>query len=212
MGVTPDHAVESSGEPHGDPKRDAERAASGPWQLATFPRAVLKGRQRKFQVVFRRSALNDIRAHGCLTPDIEVCGVILGTVYRDLQGAWCYVEANIRGNHAAGRNAQVTFTSETWTHIHEYREKRYPGLRIVGWYHTHPGFGIFLSEMDLFIQQSFFAEPWQLAFVDDPKGGDRGVFVWRKGSPVREPYLVKEDVPDESPVAVATKTGRWWRS
>lgn len=212
MGVTPEHAGKGSGEALADLARDADRAASGPWQLATFPRAVLKGREHKFQVVFRRSALNDIRAHGCSTPDVEVCGVILGTVYRDRQGAWCYVEANIRGNHAPGRNAQVTFTSETWTHIHEYREKRYPSLRIVGWYHTHPGFGIFLSEMDVFIQQNFFAEPWQLAFVDDPKGGDRGLFVWRKGSPVREPYLVKEDVPDESPLAVAAKANRWWRS
>ena len=40
--------------------------------------------------------------------------------------------------------------------------------RIVGWYHTHPGFGIFLSGMDLFIQDHFFNLPWQVAFVYDP--------------------------------------------
>lgn len=188
---------------------DADDASKQKWHPGAFPRSVA-GRQHTFQVVIRRAVLNDIRAHGCASPEVEVCGVIVGNVYRDRQGAWCYVEANIRGNYASGRNAQVTFTSETWTHIHEQMEKRYPNLRIVGWYHTHPGFGIFLSEMDVFIQRNFFSEAWQLAFVDDPKGGDRGVFVWRKGSPVREPYLVREDVPEASPLAGAMKGRRWF--
>jgi hypothetical protein len=105
----------------------------------------------------------------------------------------------------------VTFTSETWTHIHDQMDGRFPNMRIVGWYHTHPGFGIFLSDMDVFIQENFFGEPWQIAFVDDPKGGDRGSFVWRGGAPVREPYLVKEDVPDESPLAGEVKERGWFR-
>lgn len=190
--------------------RDADGASDEPWRDAPFPRGV-DGREKKYQVVIRRAVLNDIRAHGCASPAVEVCGVILGNVYRDGQGPWCYVEANIRGNYASGRNAQVTFTSETWTHIHEQMDKRFPNLRIVGWYHTHPGFGIFLSEMDVFIQRNFFAEPWQLAFVDDPKGGDRGVFVWRAGTPRREPYLVKEDVPEQSPRAGVAKARGWLR-
>ena len=36
-------------------------------------------------------------------------------------------------------------------------------LKIVGWYHTHPGFGVEFSEMDLFIQQNFFGGPAQIA-------------------------------------------------
>ncbi len=31
-----------------------------------------------------------------------------------------------------------------------------PNIDIVGWYHTHPSFGIFLSHHDLFIHQNFF--------------------------------------------------------
>ena len=34
-------------------------------------------------------------------------------------------------------------------------EREHPGLKIVGWYHTHPGFGVEFSEMDLFIQRIF---------------------------------------------------------
>ena len=211
MGIT---AEESDGpfieDEEAPAPRDADGVCTSEWQFGEMPRAVA-GRKARYQVVFRRSVLNDIRAHGLASPDVEVCGVILGNLYRDAEGPWCYIEANIRGNYAAGRNAQVTFTSETWTHIHEEMEKRFPGMRIVGWYHTHPGFGIFLSEMDLFIQENFFAEPWQIAFVDDPKGGDRGVFVWHKAAAVRDPYLVKEDVPEESPLAGDHKGAGWFR-
>ena len=52
---------------------------------------------------------------------------------------------------------------------------------MIGWYHTHPGFGIFLSDMDVFICDNFFNLPWQVAFVYDPLGGDEGNFVWRAG-------------------------------
>jgi proteasome lid subunit RPN8/RPN11 len=183
-----------------DPQRDAENVAKEHWPSLNMPGRV-PGRTNKYQVLFRRSVLNDIRSHGLTNPDVEVCGVLVGDIYCDAQGPWCFVEANIRGNYASGRNAQVTFTSETWTQIHQEMDDKYADKRILGWYHTHPGFGIFLSEMDVFIQDNFFSQLWQIAFVDDPKGGDRGSFVWRKGVPVREEYLVDEDVPEHSPLA-----------
>jgi proteasome lid subunit RPN8/RPN11 len=170
-------------------ERDADHINPDHWPVRALP-AKVKGRSQQYQVVFAQSVVDDIRAHGESSPDAEVCGVLVGNVYHDQAGPYCYVKANIRGNHAPGRNAQVTFTSETWTAIHEQMEAHYTDQKIVGWYHTHPGFGIFLSEMDLFIQDNFFNEVWQIAYVDDPKGGDRGVFVWQDGAAVRRPYLV----------------------
>ena len=177
------HGVSSS-------TRDVDQLDAQDWPLRPIAPNV-PDRSARFQVIFKESVIADIRDHGLQTPDVEVCGVLVGNVYRDRAAPYCYVEANIRGTRAAGRNAQVTFTSETWTQIHEAMDAHYAGQRIVGWYHTHPGFGIFLSEMDLFIQQNFFAEPWQVAFVDDPKGGEHGVFIWRKGQAVREPFLLE---------------------
>jgi hypothetical protein len=52
----------------------------------------------------------------------------------------------------------------------------------VGWYHTHPSFGIFLSHHDLFIHQHFFAQPLQVAYVVDPIQQTRGFFQWRGGN------------------------------
>jgi proteasome lid subunit RPN8/RPN11 len=176
---------------------EQSRNASG-IDVESLPRLDLPsqvaGRLGKYQVVINRSVLNDIRDHALSNCEVEVCGVIVGSVYGDASGPWGYVTANIRGNFASARNAQVTFTSETWTDIHRQMEERFPKQRILGWYHSHPGFGIFLSEMDVFIQEHFFAASWQIAFVDDPKGGDRGVFVWRDGKPLREEFLIEEDL------------------
>ena len=119
-------------------------------------------------------------------------GVLVGRVARDAFGPFLHITGSIRGTQAEQRAAQVTFTAETWEKIHAEMDQRDPADRIVGWYHTHPGFGIFLSGMDLFIQDNFFNRPEQVAFVYDPIGGDEGVFVWRAGRSVREPHLVEE--------------------
>jgi proteasome lid subunit RPN8/RPN11 len=186
--------------------RDADQLPAGDWPQRPL-RAGIDGRQSCFQVIFGNDVIDDIRAHGLASPDAEVCGVLVGNICRDSHGHYCDIHANIRGNHASGRNAQVTFTADTWTHIQQTMDSRFPSDRIVGWYHTHPGFGIFLSEMDVFIHENFFGEPWQVAYVDDPKGGDRGVFVWEHNVPVRRPYLMQpapgESFPAEPPATVA---------
>ncbi len=41
-------------------------------------------------------------------------------------------------------------------------------LRIVGWWHSHPGIGCFLSMTDLDTQEFFFPETYQVALVVDP--------------------------------------------
>jgi proteasome lid subunit RPN8/RPN11 len=183
-----------------------EEAGLAPWLDADAPPA--GSNAPALHVVFAQDVIDDIRAHGRATPDVEVCGVLVGNVYQDDDGSGCYVAANIRGNGAEGRNAQVTFTSDTWAHINTMMDTKYADERIVGWYHTHPGFGIFLSEMDLFIHQNFFGEPWQIAYVDDPQGGDCGVFVWEKGALVRRPLRI-EPRADEGPKNA--RPARWRR-
>jgi proteasome lid subunit RPN8/RPN11 len=156
-------------------------------------------RQTQVQVVIRQSALNQIHRHGKSTTEVEVCGVLVGDLYRDERGPFVYVEACILGTRAASHSAQVTFTAETWTDIQMTLDKEYAGRRIVGWYHTHPGFGIFLSAMDMFIHENFFNGCDQLALVFDPLQAEEGLFVWRGGQPVAEPFSMEPDADDAFP-------------
>ena len=48
------------------------------------------------------------------------------------------------------------------------RKKNNEELRIVGWWHSHPGFSCFLSGTDLHTQEFFFPESYQVALVVDP--------------------------------------------
>ena len=182
-------------------EQDLSAIKIGEWGMREFPLGPRDHPTRR-QVIFKQSVLNDIREHGRGAPDVEVCGVLVGNVYRDDHGPYLHVEAVIRGAHAAGRTAQVTFTSETWDHINDELEQHHPGRRILGWYHTHPGFGIFLSEMDLFIHNNFFPEPWQVAYVYDPKADEDGLFLWKKGAATRGDYLIDPDTVSADPPKV----------
>lgn len=164
-------------------------------------------RERRFQVVFKQSVQDQIHLHGQGSAGIEVCGVLVGQCWRDDFGPYLLVEHAIAGNGAASRSTNVTFTAETWSHIHEVMDRDFPDARILGWYHTHPGFGIFLSDMDIFICDHFFNLPWQIAFVYDPVSGEEGNFVWRAGRPQPEPVLVEDDVtPTAAAVPLISKS------
>ena len=192
-------AVAALPAPDAAPARDISQIKITDWERRELPPVAGK-REDRFQAVVRQSVLNQIHRHGLSTTDIEVCGVLVGNVYHDPSGPWLYVEKAIEGNHATQRAAQVTFTADTWAHIQAIMDRDYPDKRILGWYHTHPGFGIFLSDMDVFIQENFFPEPWQVAFVYDPKAKEEGLFLWKVGKPDTEKFLLEEDAPVEETI------------
>jgi proteasome lid subunit RPN8/RPN11 len=122
----------------------------------------------------------DIYQHVFGNPDREVGGVLVG-VHID---SGVSVRGMIPALEAVGERAAVTFTHDAWEIVHRELDRRFPDQQIVGWYHSHPGFGIFLSRDDLFIHESFFSEPWQFAYVIDPIGLEEGEFCWREGGVV----------------------------
>jgi len=128
-------------------------------------------------VVMESEVARKIRQHARTSMKAEVCGVLIGSMDEERM----VVEACIAGINAAQGGAHVTFTQDTWEHIYKIKDKQYPDEKIVGWYHSHPGFGVFLSEHDLFIQENFFSNPQQVAWVYDPHTDEEGCFGWIGG-------------------------------
>jgi len=93
-----------------------------------------------------------------------------------------HVIDSIIAQHTVMHGASVTYTPESWRHLNDTLWERYPdeSAVMVGWYHTHPGFGIFLSGMDLFIHQNFFTQIWHVAYVLDPRARNSGFFCWNR--------------------------------
>ncbi len=178
-----------------DANRDVGLIDDSDFARADCPKTLTE-RGEGFQVVFTPFALQAIHAHGKSSMNAEICGVLVGQPLRDERGAYLLIRAAVEGDSAKNHAAQVTFTAKTWAHIQEVMDSKYPDDRIVGWYHTHPGFGIFLSGMDLFIQDNFFNLPWQVAFVYDPKNEEEGAFTWQAGVASPAKYLVRDDVAE----------------
>jgi proteasome lid subunit RPN8/RPN11 len=126
-------------------------------------------------VLIDTDVLRQIRQHARSSTKTEVCGVLIGSENEKQ----VEVEACIAGLNAAQGGAHVTFTQDTWEHIYKIKDTEYPGHRIVGWYHSHPWFGVFLSDHDTFIHRNFFSSPLQVAWVYDPHSDEEGCFGWR---------------------------------
>ena len=111
------------------------------------------GKDKQANLRIRAEVARQIRQHARSSPKAEVCGVLIG----EIAGGTADVQACISGVNAAQGGAHVTFTQDTWEHIYKIKDRDFPDARIVGWYHSHPGFGIFLSDHDTFIHKNFFS-------------------------------------------------------
>ncbi len=162
-------------------RETGDEVAVGPWkqQRSVVRRAFPgpPGASAPLRVAFERRAFADVVAHAKESLDAEICGVLVGTPCRDDVGDFVHVDAAIRGSHAEEGTTQVTFTQATWNAIHETIRTQYPKLQMVGWYHSHPGFGVEFSEMDVFIQQNFFAGNTQIGLLMDPLSGDAAMCI-----------------------------------
>jgi len=159
---------------------DARGVETNGLASAAFPKV-----SHEFRVYVAEDAFDRATGRGDAHLDREIGGILVGDVFRDEGGPYVRVDATIDALHAEEQGAELTFTHATWEHIHKEMDTRHKGKRIVGWYHTHPGFGVFLSDRDIFIHRSFFNLPYQIALVYDPKSRDHGVFVWRENEPRR---------------------------
>ena len=179
------HPEDANGEQAEQPEgaEEAEGVAVGEWSQRRPPRwrefPGPRATHVPLRVACERQAHAELVAHAKDSLDAEVCGVLVGDVCEDDRGLFVHVRHIIRGAAADTSSSHVTFTQETWRAIHETLERDFRKMQILGWYHSHPGFGVEFSEMDLFIQRNFFAAPTQVALVVDPVSGDEALCVNR---------------------------------
>ncbi len=122
-----------------------------------------------------------VERHTLSDTTVELGGVLLGhEAVDDRTGApFVWIVRSLEARHYANTEASFTYTHDSWAEIRQARERSFPDLDIVGWYHTHPDFGIFLSGHDQFLHRHFFGQPLQVAYVVDPIRGERGFFYRR---------------------------------
>lgn len=123
-------------------------------------------------------------------------GTILIGDYCEHMGKTHVVISNyIEAKYTDASASTLTFTHETWDYVHKQHDLLYPNKKIIGWQHTHPNYGIFLSNYDLFIQDNFFNMHFQVAYVIDPIQNIKGFFQWKNGKTEKlKGYYVYDEV------------------
>ncbi len=147
-------------------------------------------------VFLDRGAADAIERHALRDTSVELGGILLGKECLDPATGrpFVWITESLEAKHYANTQASFTYTHDSWEEITRERDRLHPESDIVGWYHTHPSFGIFLSHHDVFIHQHFFAQPLQVAYVVDPINQTRGFFYWRDRSlaPTGGFYLIAD--------------------
>jgi len=113
-------------------------------------------------------ALIKMAMHARSGGDIEVMGLMQGKIIGQTM-----VVLDAFPLPVTGTETQVNPGNEAYIYITEYLSKsREIGKEenAIGWYHSHPGYGCWLSGIDVSTQMSYqqFEDPW-LAVVIDPK-------------------------------------------
>ena len=126
-------------------------------------------------VLLREKVLEEILEYSESDLTREVGGFLIGEVAAAKQPR-VEVQHFLPAGGTRSEAASLTFTHETWSAHDTARWSSDSRTKsVVGWHHTHPGLGVFLSGYDLFIHRHFFGEPWQIAMVVDPGAQEFGI-------------------------------------
>jgi len=120
-----------------------------------------------------------ICAHAESDLENEVGGWLIGKWRLDktLERQYIVVENSLPAPFTRQGRAFLTFTQDTQVALQNLLEERFPGKELVGWYHTHPRMGVFLSAYDTWLHNNFFPEHYQVALVVEPHSSSGGFFI-----------------------------------
>lgn len=170
-----------------------------------YERPAFLPRSQDFGVLVGAAAVEEMLVHAREGFPLEIGGHLLGyrLVDTDNNRVVTYIDRAMRAE-TDSTHTHVLFLPTNIGRIQEVCERE--KLQIVGYYHSHPGFGVFQSGEDVQNYRLYYNEPHQIATVIDPtKAGSGkvvrshwlGFFGWRDGL---APYLL-----DDSQVRVVDK-------
>lgn len=168
-----------------------------------------------FAIHCSQIALDQMREHAKSFSNTEIFGLLLGHVYKSPSGR---LRTLIEDFIPAKSFYRTTLSSVEVSpqellrmdRIYEQlQEKR--GFLKVGWFHTHPGHGIFMSHTDK-DNHRMYSKNWQVALVIDPVQSSYGFFWGPTCAQIGDivyfngPFNVQSD-SSRSPASATTVVG-----
>ncbi|MFA6049434.1 MAG: Mov34/MPN/PAD-1 family protein [Candidatus Micrarchaeia archaeon] len=154
-----------------------------------------------FEAYYSEQCVSKAQAHfgRAAQNRLEAMGLLVGKFCVHNGRPWVLCEDYITADNLA-TSVSVKFTRDSFQYLAgEFRAKRAgPQTVIVGWAHSHPGYGCFLSATDVSTQEKFFSHPQSIALVIDP--------TKREGTGMlKRTYRVRNGATEEVSFAVIRK-------
>jgi 26S proteasome regulatory subunit N11 len=97
----------------------------------------------------------------------EAMGFMLGDVCEHERHRYVIVRDIVTGALLSSAD-RVRFNKDSYSELFSELDSSGFDYVIVGWYHSHPGYGCFMSQIDLNTQMASFCENYHSAIVIDP--------------------------------------------
>lgn len=160
----------------------------------------------RFAIHCPQSLIDKIEAHAARYSRTEVFGLLLGrpmilederlrTIIEDFIPAEAFVASD-------ACYVEVSVTELMRMHDACEPQMAARGLRVAGWFHTHPGHGIFMSGTDR-ENHRMYTQQWQVALVVDPQRRTWGFFTGPGCSPVKDECVLRAPEPVERKLIAA---------
>jgi proteasome lid subunit RPN8/RPN11 len=137
---------------------------------------------RPLLVYLEQGCLDRMNSHAGQNILREQAGILCGQAYQSDEQHYVVIESAIAVD-TFGDAGHFRFHQDSWQELWMNLGDNH---NIIGWYHTHPGMGVFLSPTDLRTQQLYFSSPWQIAMVIDPISRETGIFYGTLGTRLEE--------------------------
>ncbi|MBA4420344.1 MAG: hypothetical protein C0391_04280 [Anaerolinea sp.] len=146
------------------------------WRPKTGPQT---SSQPVVSVFVTPKAFTRFCAHAHSDLENEVGGWLLGKQRLDKNTGehFIVIDTAIPARHTLQGSAFLTFTQDSQVELHRHLQDNHPDKELLGWFHTHPRMGVFLSAYDTFLHNHFFPEMWQVALVIEPFSRCGGFFI-----------------------------------
>lgn len=137
-------------------------------------------------VYIKAEAEGQLKSHLYSDLHSEQGGILFGNAYQDVSSL-IYVEitAAVSALSTIASGTHLQFTPNSWLEIMNVARRSHESENIVGWYHSHPNLGAFMSKTDLKTQAAFFHHPWCLSIVFDPVRDEIGFFLGKNAISVQ---------------------------
>src|SRR3989442_5957289 len=135
------------------------------------------GGRAPYPIFFQQEAVIALQEHLKSSPTQAIFGLLIGDVYRDPETGVLYIviDKTLKLSQPIYGDKTEVVVSRLWDRMQQQLAKAAGSL--LGWYHSHPGQGGYLTAHDVETHEKFFTDPWQVAvLVAAEAGGVTGRF------------------------------------